>query len=197
MCVIIVKPQGVKMPNKDILDACREANTDGVGYCTSSGKFNKSTNYELIKNDLLNIQQNDKAIIHFRFATQGSVIDANCHPFISNDIYFAHNGCLPFLNKTDQTDSEIFFRNKVMPVVKKYGLNSNKSINLLNKYSKLSKFALMYNSELFLFGTYFAVNGCLFSNLRWQCKQIVHDEYFDNQLRLYEKLFSSDKKEVF
>lgn len=47
--------------------------------------------------------------MHFRFATHGSVRNRNCHPFRDGDLFFAHNGVLPYPSVGDRTDSEFAF----------------------------------------------------------------------------------------
>lgn len=49
MCVICVKPAGVPMPALAEIKAMAEANPHGFGFCTSTGKFYKSSNSQLIR----------------------------------------------------------------------------------------------------------------------------------------------------
>lgn len=167
MCVIIYKPAGVPMPSKDILTACYHANSDGVGFCTPNAMF-KGTDVNSILRELSKVKTCEPCLIHFRFATHGSVCDANCHPFANNKTYFMHNGVLSIRPVGDMTDSETAFRKYIVPRIEKYGLSS-KSVELaVNKMIGGSKFAFMQGYRVYLFGRFESYEGCLYSNLRWQ-----------------------------
>lgn len=114
MCIIAVKPKGIKLPNKSTLYNCYRTNQDGIGVAY----LKDGENLVNIKKDFAtlksfkkwlykNISINDTAIIHFRFATSGLVDNGNCHPFpITNNVMrmrepnlrckvaIAHNGVL-------------------------------------------------------------------------------------------------------
>lgn len=77
MCVIIVKPAGVKMPSREILDAARSANQDGCGF-VSTFHHKKTLSYRAFLHELSKVKQSEACIIHFRLATHGSVRTANC-----------------------------------------------------------------------------------------------------------------------
>lgn len=194
MCVIIIKPQGVKMLDVSILDACNAANPHGVGYCTTKGKFKKSIRYEDLKKDLLKIEKEESAIIHFRFATQGSVKNSNCHPFFNKDVYFAHNGCLPVKTQKDCTDSEIFFQTQIMPMVDKFGFDAKEVKDVINSKKRFSKFAMMQNEKILLLGAFEKIKGCYFSNLNWQ-NQFKEYNYnyntFDKEHEILQKMYEN------
>ena len=171
MCVLIVKRAGDKLPSDAILKMCYQANPDGCGFSTVRAWF-KSLDFDQFLRVLKrNVSINDDCLIHFRFATHGSVKKENCHPFIDRGagVAFAHNGVLPILSKNDLTDSEIFFRESFLPTFKKCGWNEQTK-NVIKNVIGGSKFAFLDKNEgLKTFGEFYTIKGCkcLFSNLRW------------------------------
>jgi hypothetical protein len=127
MCIIVVKPQGIDLPSKDVLKACFSANKDGAGYmyCKSpkrdtvticKGFMTPET--LLAQLDLSRIDKETACVLHFRRATHGAVSPGNCHPFpiaetedllkhchLSGLRYgLAHNGILSFYNSSLKFD---------------------------------------------------------------------------------------------
>ena len=87
MCIIGLKPHGVKMPTKAEMRACFTANRDGAGIAVVRdgtvkvykgfmqwGLFEKAI-------DKLDIKPHELAMIHFRWGTAGENNRANTHPF--------------------------------------------------------------------------------------------------------------------
>lgn len=166
MCVLIYKPKGVKMPSRKVLEACHEANPDGCGFVTPKDYY-RTLDFGRLMYRLSKVDT-DPCILHFRFATHGSVKRANCHPFKNNDVYFAHNGVLPIQSEHDKTDSEIMFDKYIYPLIAKYGLRSSQVINFINQHIGASKFALMQGREVVTFGDFTKIDGVYFSNTRWR-----------------------------
>ena len=65
------------------------------------------------------------------------------------------------------TDSEIFFRGQVYPIIAQYGYESEVTERLISNYAGISKFAMMYRGKVKLYGDYTKLNGVYYSNLRW------------------------------
>ena len=65
------------------------------------------------------------------------------------------------------TDSEIFFRSQVYPLVMKYGYESKMTESIMMANAGSSKFAMMYKGKVKLYGDYTKLNGVYYSNLRW------------------------------
>lgn len=172
MCIIIYKPSGVKMPSERLLDMCQRLNPHGSGFVSSTGLYYKGLNYQLFKNRLSEVTAKDELIIHFRLATHGSVKRGNCHPFKSMDVYFAHNGILSILPVNDKTDSETAFRTVIMPKIKANGLHSEDTEMVINNIRGASKFAIMQNGIVNLYGDFTQINGLYFSNTRFLTSKI-------------------------
>ena len=165
MCCIIYKPKDVQMPNLDILNKIQRVNHHGYGFVSSKHRY-KTMDYQKFLVHLSKVGVDEECIIHMRWATHGSKCRKNCHPFFENGVYFAHNGVLPIQSVNDMTDSEIFFRSEVYPLVMKYGYES-KVIESLISAAGSSKFAMMYKGKVKLYGSYMKLNGIYYSNLRW------------------------------
>lgn len=166
MCVIVCKPQGVKMPSERIITACARANRDGFGFCTPD-KFFKSTSFIAFEDKLQAVRIDEPCIMHFRLATHGNVMQSNCHPFQKGDVYFAHNGILDIVPFKGKTDSETAFQSIIYPAIERYGLDSIEAKKAINSVIGYSKFAIMQGRNVRLFGSFDDVEGCLYSNLRF------------------------------
>ncbi|MDR1553055.1 MAG: class II glutamine amidotransferase [Prevotellaceae bacterium] len=167
MCVIIVKPAGVKMPSKHVLQMAARYNPHGCGFCTKSLMY-KSLDFATFMKHLSNVDDSEACLIHFRFATTGSIKASNCHPFKDKDTFFAHNGVLSIETRNDKTDSETFFKEYVMPFIRKYSFDSDEFRTLISAYDSLNRFAIMKAGVIKLFGNFQELEGCYFSNLRFK-----------------------------
>ena len=93
MCVAIVKPSGVPIPERNVLKICFKNNPDGAGfaYCRNGknyickGFFTFSHFWNALMS--ANIKKNEAALIHFRVATHGNIDKFTCHPFLITDNY--------------------------------------------------------------------------------------------------------------
>lgn len=166
MCCIIYKPKGVPMPSLGTLAKIMKLNHNGYGF-VSTNHFHKGLDYRTFLRHLSEVGDDEDCIIHFRLATHGSICRANCHPFVKNDVYFAHNGVLNVYPVGDMTDSEIAFRAKIYPAVERYGYGTQEVHQLISSFVGYSKFAMMYKGEVRLYGDYAKINGVYYSNLRW------------------------------
>lgn len=167
MCVIIVKPAGVKMPSTEIIDAAHMANPDGCGIVSPSIYY-KGLHYPTFKKYLRRILVDEPCILHFRYATHGSVIKANCHPFKCGNVWFAHNGILNIKPVGDMTDSETALRNVIYPAIVKYGYGSEGMDIAVANVIGYSKFAFLQGTDVRLYGNFIiSDDGCYYSNMRF------------------------------
>lgn len=167
MCIIIYKPSGIPMPSERLLDICQKINPHGSGFISSTGLSYKGLNYQTFKARLSEVTKEEELIIHFRLATHGSVKRGNCHPFKSKGVYFAHNGILNIMPIGDKTDSETAFKTIIMPKIEAYGLQSKATQFVINEIRGSSKFAIMQNGIVNLFGDFTQIRGLYFSNTRF------------------------------
>lgn len=168
MCVICVKPKGAEMPSKEILQAMYRANHDGCGFCTPTQSY-KGLSFAVFMQKIKSVGKDEPCVMHFRWATHGSVKKSNCHPFYDCEtgVYFAHNGVLNVRPKGDMTDSETAFRDLILPYIKKYGLNSDEVKYTINQIIGGSRFAFLQGDEVQIYGNFYSRMGCYFSNLNF------------------------------
>ena len=157
---------GIEMPPKEIIEAAAFYNPHGFGFCTPN-KFYKTLSFNAFIKNIKKIDKNEPAILHFRYATHGSIKRKNCHPFKNENIFFAHNGVVNVKPINDMTDSETLFKTDVMNCINKYGFNYKKLEKTLKPYSGYSKFAIMKNAQIKTFGEFTELDGYLYSNLRF------------------------------
>ena len=113
MCIIAIKPAGVKMPARETRENMWYGNPDGGGFMVATGHdviikkgFMKLSDFE----DALSEEgdlTNKTVIMHYRITTHGGTNKQNCHPFpitnnvniitkpiVRTDIGVAHNGII-------------------------------------------------------------------------------------------------------
>lgn len=170
MCVIIYKPAGKDLPSIDILDKAYKRNPHGCGLVSPS-VFYKGLSYVSFKEHLNECSKEEPLLIHFRYATHGSVKDSNCHPFYDEDTgtYFMHNGIISSIKPLkDKTDSECVFRWILQPQIRMYGLGSLRLSETANCLAGgYSRFAFMQGDNVKLFGIFVHYKEWYFSNLRF------------------------------
>lgn len=113
MCFLLYKPQGQRIKHEWIENAY-QSNGDGFGISykinnklyISKGLFS----LEGCKSWCDSIPLDASAIVHFRWATHGSICAENCHPFAIGSATCAHNGVLMGYGVDDGTDSEHFMK---------------------------------------------------------------------------------------
>lgn len=166
MCIIIVRPAGAQMPPKATLDRCAMLNPHGFGFATKD-RIYKTLSYEDFCKEIKTIGRHETAILHFRYATHGSIKTENCHPFRDNEtgVVFAHNGVLSIRPIDDMTDSETAFRTRIVPVIKEHGFGSTRFNNVNYDIIGSSRFAYIDKEGNYrLFGTFVHHHGCWYSN---------------------------------
>lgn len=166
MCIIIVKPAGAKMPPKAILERCARLNPHGFGFATKDTIYKTLSREEFFK-AIKGIRHDETAILHFRYATHGSIKTENCHPFKDEEtgVSFAHNGILNVVPIDDMTDSETAFRTRIVPIIKEHGFQSRQFIFANYRIIGGSRFAYIDSKgEYRLYGDFVHYKGCWYSN---------------------------------
>lgn len=167
MCVLVLCKAGHDLPSREDLLAMHKANPHGMGFASKSVYY-KGMNFERFYNRLQFVPKDENIIIHFRYATHGSVCPKNCHPFKKGSVWFAHNGILSIEPEKDMTDSETAFRNILYPVIKDHGLHSDELRYTVEEILGWSKFAFLDKTgDVSLFGEFQEYHGMLCSNLNW------------------------------
>lgn len=130
MCIIAIKFKGTDfIPAKNI-KACCDNNGDGFAMAWNhNGRlkvFKTMDKNEFVAHYITTIKELDPKetgmVIHARIATHGSKRVENCHLWTEGELAFAHNGILSNIPaRDDLTDSETFFRDYFLPVVRTNG----------------------------------------------------------------------------
>lgn len=154
------------MPTIDILNRARRFNPHGFGFVSTKHRY-KTMDFEVFLSRLNKVGKDEDCVIHFRYATHGSVCRRNCHPFVENGVYFAHNGIIDIRTKDDMTDSETAFKSRIYPNIEKYGFDSVVVDRIIQSMIGGSRFAFMYKGRVKLYGDYKLMNGVYYSNLRF------------------------------
>lgn len=189
MCIIIYKPSKIKLPSESILKSAWNNNPDGAGFMFRNiegkiviqkgfMKFNHF--YNVLKSLKEDITETD-LVIHFRFATQGTISAENTHPFPITDSIkglkqlnvitnsaIVHNGIVNFCNlskqnnKLDLSDTQLF----IMNYLAKISIESlnNESIHELILHATSSKFILMTKEQTNIIGNFIEDKGIYYSN---------------------------------
>jgi glutamine amidotransferase len=112
MCLLIVKPAGVAIA-RGLLTRATRAHPDGFGVAWASHTGCHATKGVQVSVDaqasLLAAIVDAPAIVHWRWATHGSVSIDNAHPFaLPNGGWAAHNGVLRGFGAHDRSDTRDF-----------------------------------------------------------------------------------------
>lgn len=190
MCIIVYKPNNTPMPDYSILMNCFDSNPDGAGYMYQDHNSNKVIinkgfmNFDSFIAAIENLSNNIditaiNLVMHFRYATQGSINPANCHPFpitakvkqlqqtnITANTAIVHNGVIPFCSnynsKNKLSDTQIFIRDYLSKMDNSTLFNP--AVLALIKESTGSKFAIMDNNRIELIGDFIEDQGIYYSN---------------------------------
>jgi len=137
-----------------------------MGFATPTSVFH-TLDYKDFFEAIRFVPKDQPCIMHFRWATHGSVKVANCHPFVKGNVAFAHNGVLPIPSRDDMTDSEIAFNEIIYPAIQASGFKTADTDQIIKDTAGASRFAIMVGNEVELFGEWHKVNGIYYSNLNW------------------------------
>jgi len=122
MCLIIAQPSGLSPVPDKYLRTAWERNKDGAGimYC-EGGRLIIEKRFGKLKVLIAAYQAIHRRVgavspivVHFRFATHGTIGAENCHPFAlsGGDVGLAHNGILAYepVWNSDESDTAQFCR---------------------------------------------------------------------------------------
>ena len=186
MCVIVYKPKGINIPDKDILHNCYINNNDGVGYTFTDRKnvvVKKGyKDFELFYKDLLkdykkhNLKEHN-LIMHFRIGTSGGLTKEKTQPFkITNNVKelnklyiknkktsIVHNGVFSnYTYNSNLSDTQNYIKDFLQPLLVSGIRNKTELIKDTLSYSKI---AMLNNKDnVSLYGEYILDNGIYYSN---------------------------------
>lgn len=184
MCVLIVCPPGAT-PSRTDLVACERANSDGAGFAVPH------TRRVHVERDVDGVALLDRflayrrrfpdtwAVLHFRWATHGSVRPENCHPFpVGGDprTVLFHNGILPVdVPKGDDRSDTRVFADEWAEYIGPDWLDDPAGFEGLEEWAGTNKLAVVTVDARYQFPVYIVneplgewIDGVWFSNTNWQ-----------------------------
>lgn len=195
MCIIVIIPNGEKIPSKETLQNCFDNNKDGMGFMyriknkirIKKGFFDFNVFYSALRNI-----KNSEIVIHFRYATHGKISGGNCHPFpLTNDIEklisekidcsigIVHNGIISGA-KIDETknlsDTMVFIKNLDIENIKEIPSKITMSDG---------KFVIMTQYKTYMIGQFFYDNGIYYSNQGYKEKPVYSFSGFYGDVEKY------------
>lgn len=202
MCIIVAKPIGVEMPDKDTRERCFWSNPDGAGFMLADGKrvrirkgFMKLADFEkALAEEMDGFDPTDTAVImHFRIKTHGKVQPSCCHPFpisdkpeelratsIDSRWGIAHNGIIHGRSTSDNwSDTMDFIADVVRPLSRMNPnfMHSSDALDLLEGACG-SKLAIMDNAgDISTVGEFIEDDGVLYSNTSYLQKVWHYTDY--------------------
>jgi predicted glutamine amidotransferase len=139
LCIIAIKPAGVKMPNIKTIENCWYNNPDGAGfmYAKENNVYIEKGFMKLksLKSALKKLEKsidttNTPIVMHFRITTSGGTSPENCHPFPVAEklpllqmtkskapLAVAHNGIIDIkVSQKDISDTMEYIINQLAPL---------------------------------------------------------------------------------
>lgn len=203
MCIVVVKPKGVALPDEEILTNCWDNNSDGAGFAVArNGQVHVRKGYMSYRAlasamESMGVGVDDSLMLHFRIATAGGVNKRMCHPFPITDslpdlqkrrvrcnMAVAHNGVIG-VGEQRLSDTAVFVRDVLSPRFIRLGLKARDEacISLVKHLGTVgNKFAVMHkDGAVQLMGRFLhdKESGCYFSNTGYSYKRYVG--FYDNK----------------
>lgn len=209
MCIIVVKPENVSLPSKEILETCFKNNSDGAGFMYSyKGNVFITKGFMSIEELLIEIDKLAKEIVidkismvfHFRIGTQGKNNMENTHPFpISEDIEkitarkikcnvgVVHNGIISLTRsyyEAEHSDTVLFVRDYLSCLIDNNKFYKNpKMVRIIDKLANSKLAFLSSDGHVTTIGDFNTKDGILYSNYTYTASKYDYrgweDERFD------------------
>jgi hypothetical protein len=191
MCLIAYVPKGVKYPIKDI-EKQWNYNPHGLGIAILRG-INKepiiikgmdslsSARAELAKHS------KHERVVHFRYATQGTVDADNCHPHrIDSESWLFHNGHIHGFGNNKESDTKDYCKRVLSRV------DFNTKMDLLENNG--GKFVLIIDGVAIVIGAGWTQEegGILYSNKNWQAPSFFADSFDTTQERALDNYLKNE-----
>lgn len=159
--------------------SCCKHNPDGFFVALpDSDRFLRTMDKEEALNFFRTANPNEKVLLHARIKSKGEVTLANVHGWESDGLRFCHNGTLSITARGKMTDSETFFRDILIPAYRSCGRVFGTTVQrAINAVIGPSKFAIIKDTEVLLFGEYSNVENVLYSNTFWNYNKASYYGY--------------------
>lgn len=189
MCIVICKPKGIEMPDKETLKECWQCNDDGAGFAFVEGgiihvhkgfmKFKKL--YRALR---LYGKAEREMVIHFRIGTSGLSDGTATHPFpLSSEVdkvkmkHFTtdgvvafHNGIIDGFGNGLISDTQQFVMEILAPL--EDVIEREAVLKLIAKATG-SKWVIMSPEKTTMVGDFNDHGGVYYSNYSWMKREVV------------------------
>lgn len=190
MCVVVCKAPGVAFPKMKRLETCWENNPQGAGVAWWDAKAGNVRiekglmtwdSFEMFVKKLHKTitAKNTAVMYHFRIASKGETVAAQCHPYpmsaspadlnalsTRTRVAVAHNGTMPIGCYKDMNDTQTFIIDYLMSISRmctRFWENKD-ALALIERVTE-SKMAFMAGNAIYTLGKFIkADDGCLYSN---------------------------------
>lgn len=196
MCIIIYKPERVKIPSESTLNICWENNKDGAGFMYRSGNsiridkgYMKFESFMDRLNEVYSFES--QLVIHMRIATSGGISPSKCHPFpISSNVDelnaqiidcnsgIVHNGVLGTGNK-NFSDTQLFIKNILSSDIVINNQDNRVLSMLLKTYIGTNRLLIMSQLGIKMYGAFEQLDGVMYSNSSFREPKIKIYKYND------------------
>jgi hypothetical protein len=207
MCIIVIKPAGVKMPATETLENCWYNNRDGAGLMYATGgtvHIEKGfMTLKAFKDALKRLKKtidvtNTPIILHFRITTHGGTAPGNTHPFPVTEklpllqmtknktsLAVAHNGIIDIKpSKKDISDTMEYIINQLAPLyqLKKDFYQRPAGKKMIYNFIKSKMVFLDGAGRIETVGDFITGNdGLLYSNSSYKARTIYYNwDFWDD-----------------
>lgn len=214
MCIIAIKPAGVKTPATKTIENCWYNNPDGAGFMyAAGGTVHIQKGYMTLKSFKKAINKlkktidttNTPIILHCRITTHGGTSAGNCHPFpvteklpllqmtkCKTPLAVAHNGMIDIKpSRKDISDTMEYILSQLAPLyqLKRDFYRQPAGKKLIYNFTK-SKMAFLDGAgRIETVGDFITdENGMLYSNTSYKARTVYYDWdiWEDYSLQWYE-----------
>ena len=214
MCIIAIKPAGVKTPATKTIENCWYNNQDGAGFMyAAGGTVHIQKGYMTLKSFKKAINKlkktidttNTPIILHCRITTHGGTSAGNCHPFpvteklpllqmtkCKTPLAVAHNGMIDIKpSRKDISDTMEYILSQLAPLyqLKRDFYRQPAGKKLIYNFTK-SKMAFLDGAgRIETVGDFITdENGMLYSNTSYKARTVYYDWdiWEDYSLQWYE-----------
>lgn len=213
MCIIAIKPAGVKLPTMKTIEDMWYNNRDGAGFMYAKGGsvhiekgFMSLKDFKAALNRLkkdINVV-NTPIVLHFRITTHGGTAPGNTHPFpvteklpllqmtkSKTSLAVAHNGIIDIKpSKKDISDTMEYIINQLAPLyqLKKDFYRQPAGKKLVYNFIKSKMVFLDGAGRIETVGDFTEVDGVLYSNSSYKTRTVYYnwDFWDDYSLQWYD-----------
>lgn len=189
MCVIAIKPSGVKMPDSALIRQMWERNPDGAGVMYAhagivhidKGYMTQDAYSKHLKNLAKKLDLTQTTVVmHFRITTHGGTKPENCHPFplsgkiadlqrlhTTARIGVAHNGIIPIQPRQGVSDTMEYIATQLAPLyaMKHDFYRDSNALELIRNAIHSKMVFLTGGGKFTLVGDFTERGGIWYSNL--------------------------------